>query len=423
MALTRKRFLTDAGLVGGGLVGGGLVVGGMGGLLASGEAQADVGTGTVDFYGTHQAGILTAQQDRVHFAAFDLTTKKLGDVRELMRAWTVAAAEMTAGELVGDDDWHAAMPPDDTGEALGIAPNRLTITIGFGPSLFKAGGDGRDRFGLAKRMPAALTPLPPLPGDEIDPSISNGDLSIQACSDDPQTAFHAVRNLARIARGVAVLRWSQLGFGRTSATSSAQTTPRNLFGFKDGTNNITAEDSASEHRKHLWAQSGDGAEWMQDGSYMVTRRIRMLIESWDRTALTQQEATFGRDKIEGAPLGAAKERDKPDFDAKDARGQYVIPDGSHVRLASPDNNKGLRILRRGYSFTDGFDAQLGQLDAGLFFIAYMRDPRNQFVPLQKRLGANDVLNEYIIHRSSGLFAAPPGVPNQRGRYIGDTLLG
>lgn len=417
MAVTRKRFLTNAGLVGGGLV-----VGGVGGMLAAGEAQADdVGTGTVGFYGAHQAGILTAQQDRVHFAAFDLTTKKLSEVRELMRAWTAAAAEMTAGELVGDDDWRPVLPPDDTGEAMGIAPNRLTITIGFGPSLFRAGGDGRDRFGLAKQMPAALTPLPPLPGDEIDPAISNGDLCVQACSDDPQTAFHAVRNLARIARGVAVLRWSQLGFGRTSSTSSAQATPRNLFGFKDGTNNITAEDPSSEHDKHLWAQRGDGAAWMHGGSYVVTRRIRMLIEVWDRTALAEQERTFGRDKPEGAPLGASKERDEPDFDAKDATGRPVIPDTAHMRLASPDNNGGIRILRRGYSFTDGFDAQLGQLDAGLFFIAYMRDPRKQFVPIQKRLGANDQLNEYIIHRSSGLFAVPPGVP-KKGRYIGDTLL-
>ena len=94
-----------------------------------------------------------------------------------------------------------------------------------------------------------------------------------------------------------------------------------------------------------------------------------------------------------------------------------------MRLASPENNDGIRMLRRGYNFTDGFDPQLGQLDAGLFFITYQRNPHEQFVPIQRRLGANDQLNEYIIHRSSGLFAVPPGVPEQPGRYIGDGLLG
>lgn len=418
MAVTRKKFLVSAGLVGGGIA-----VGGVGGLLTSEAAEADDGTGVVAFHGTHQAGILTAQQDRLHFASFDLTTNKLADVRELLRAWTAAAAAMTAGSLVGDEQWRAVAPPDDTGEALGLLPNRLTVTIGFGSSLFRVGGDGADRFGLSRRMPAALKPLPGLPGDEIDSAISNGDLCVQACSDDPQAAFHAVRNLARIARGVAVLRWSQLGFGRTSSTSTSQDTPRNLMGFKDGTNNITTEEGDAVHRKHLWADRSDGADWMHDGSYMVTRHIRMLIEVWDRASLADQEQTFGRQKISGAPLGGSKEHDDPDFAAKDANGDPVIPKIAHMRLASPDNNDGIRMLRRGYNFTDGFDRQLGQLDAGLFFINYQRNPHEQFVPIQRRLGANDQLNEYIIHRSSGLFAVPPGVPDRPGRFIGDSLLG
>ena len=74
---------------------------------------------------------------------------------------------------------------------------------------------------------------------------------MQACADDPQVAFHAVRNLARIGRGIVVMRWSQLGFGRTSSTSTAQETPRNLMGFKDGTNNITAEEPRSLARARV----------------------------------------------------------------------------------------------------------------------------------------------------------------------------
>ena len=79
---------------------------------------------------------------------------------------------------------------------------------------------------------------------------------MQACADDPQVAVHAIRNLSRIAFGSAAMRWSQLGFGRTSSTSTAQATPRNLFGFKDGTANLKAEDPASVE-KHVWVGADD----------------------------------------------------------------------------------------------------------------------------------------------------------------------
>jgi deferrochelatase/peroxidase EfeB len=97
----------------------------------------------------------------------------------------------------------------------------------------------------------------------------------------------------------------------------------------------------------------------------------------------------------------------------------VIPVDAHIRLAAPAENSGTRILRRGYSFTDGMDERLGQLDAGLFFLAFMSDP-DAFITLQHRLGRNDALNEYITHNGSALFAVPPGV--QPGGYIGQGLF-
>jgi deferrochelatase/peroxidase EfeB len=421
MAVNRRKFLATAGAAGGGLA-----IGGIGGYLAASGENAEAagggspGTGLVEFHGKHQAGILTPQQDRLHFAAFDVTTTSARQLREMLEAWTIAAARMTAGQPAGPGNTDLHAPPDDTGEALGLAASRLTITIGFGPSLFGAGG--RDRLGLKSKLPKNLAPLPALPGDELDPQISNGDICVQACSDDPQTAFHAVRNLARIGRGTVVMRWSQLGFGRTSSTSSAQQTPRNLFGFKDGTNNITAEEDAAEHDKHLWAQKGDGAGWMAGGSYLVTRRIRMLIEVWDRNTLSAQEDTFGRKKVSGAPLTGRQEHDFPQYHAKSAEGVPIIPATAHIRNAAPENNGGIRMLRRGYSFTDGFDPVLGQLDAGLFFIGYQRNPHLQFVPIQTRLGKNDELNEYIVHRSSGLFAVPPGVAKGSGGFVGEGLF-
>ncbi|MFD8705541.1 iron uptake transporter deferrochelatase/peroxidase subunit [Kitasatospora sp. NPDC059648] len=375
-------------------------------------ANAVVG-GEVPFYGEHQAGISTPVQDRLHFAAFDVSEKATREsLVKLLKEWTKAAAAMTGGREVGTGAVPASAeaPPDDTGEALGLPASRLTLTIGFGPSLFEK--DGLDRFGLKAQRPDALIELPNFKGDKLDPLRSGGDLCVQACADDPQVAVHAIRNLARIGMGTVNIRWSQLGFGKTSSTTPDEQTPRNLMGFKDGTHNIAGNDTANLS-EHVWAAPGDGPEWMTGGSYLVARRIRMHIETWDRASLKDQEDTFGRTKGEGAPYGRTKEHDAPDLKA--------MPATSHVALAHPDANNGLMILRRGFSFTDGTDG-LGRLDAGLFFLAYQRDTRKAFVPLQQRLAASDKLNEYIQHVGSAHFACPAGV-RKPGEWWGQALFG
>ncbi|GIH67205.1 iron uptake transporter deferrochelatase/peroxidase subunit [Microbispora siamensis] len=379
-------------------------------------AHAASSSDPVPFYGPHQAGVTTPAQDRLHFVAFDVITKKKAELVELLQEWTAAAARMTQGKdagTFGAVGGAPEAPPDDTGEALGLPPSGLTLTIGFGPSLFD------ERFGLADRRPPALADLPAFPGEDLQPGISGGDICVQACAHDPQVAVHAIRNLARIGFGKVSVRYSQLGFGRTSSTSRAQATPRNLMGFKDGTNNLKLEDTAML-RDHLWAASGDGPAWMNGGTYLVTRKIRMHIETWDRAPLAEQEAIFGRDKGKGAPLTGHGEFDAPDFAKKGPDGTPVIADNAHVRLAHPDAHGGARLLRRGYNYVDGSDG-LGRLDAGLFFMAYQRDPRKQFVPIQRMLSQKDALNEYIKHVSSGLFACPPGVVDG-GDYWGRTLF-
>jgi deferrochelatase/peroxidase EfeB len=412
LEMNRRRFLGTAGVTAGGLVAGGAIAT----ALSGSEAGADGGDDVVGYYGAHQAGITTPTQARLHIAAFDVVEgASRADVQDLLRRWTAAAARMTDGGSLGDGEPQALAPPPDTGEAEGLPASRLTVTIGFGPSLFAQ--RGRDRFGLAAARPEALRPIEPLPGDELEPARSDGDLCVQACADVPEVAFHAVRNLARIGRGVVVMRWSQLGFGRTAKTTDAQETPRNLMGFKDGTNNITAEEQDAQAR-WVWA-GAEAPPWMRGGTYMVTRRIRMLIEVWDRASLGDQEATIGRHKMTGAPLGRGAEHDKVDLRLASADGP-AIPMDAHIRLAAPKTNDGVRILRRGYSFTDGFDPELGQLDAGLFFIAFQRDAHKQFAVVQRRLGP-DALNEYIKHVSSGLFAVPPGVA-RAGDYLGRALF-
>ncbi|MGW5426137.1 iron uptake transporter deferrochelatase/peroxidase subunit [Streptomyces sp. NPDC004059] len=371
-------------------------------------AAAEAG-GAVEFHGAHQAGIATPVQDRLHFAAFDVKTDDREEFVRMLKDWTAAARRMTAGKPVGEGafDGLAEAPPDDTGEAMGLKPSRLTLTIGFGPSLF-------DRFGLEDRRPEALVDLPKFPGDNLEKTRTGGDLCIQACADDPQVAVHAIRNLARIGFGKVAVRWSQLGFGKTSSTTPDAQTPRNLFGFKDGTRNIAGTET-DRLRKFVWVGDGDAGDkdaWMTGGSYLVARRIRMNIETWDRTSLQEQEDVFGRDKREGAPVGKAKEHDAPFLKA-------MKPD-AHVRLAHPDSNNGITILRRGYSFTDGTDG-LGRLDAGLFFLAYQRDVRQGFIPLQRKLSAHDALNEYIQHVGSAVFAIPPGVRDS-GDWWGRSLF-
>jgi len=408
--LSRRGLL---GLAGAGAVGAGLGFG-VDRVLTPEASAASGAAASYPFFGEHQSGILTAAQDRLHFAAYDVSDISRDELEELLADWTYAADRMSTGlgaGAYGPASGPYDSPPDDTGEALDLPPSGLTITFGFGPSLFD------DRFGLAGRRPAALIDLPHFPGDALVDTLVGGDLCIQACSDDPQVAVHAIRNLSRIAFGRASIRWSQLGFGRTSSTTRAQATPRNLFGFKDGTANLRAEDA--ETAKDVWVQSGDGAEWMTGGSYLVARKIRMTIETWDRSSLREQERVVGRTKGEGAPLSGGEEFTAPDFAATGRGDAPLIDEAAHVRLAHPDTNTGATMLRRGYNFVDGND-DLGRLNAGLFFICFQRDPREQFVPIQLRLAKNDAMNEYVRHVGSGIFAVPPGA--RKGGSIGAGLF-
>jgi deferrochelatase/peroxidase EfeB len=386
---------------------------------AGSAADSPPRPGVVPFRDAHQAGIVTPAQDRLHFVALDVTTGDRERLRSLLQKWTTAAERMTAGAEAapgGAVNLNPQAPPADTGEALGLPASSLTLTFGVGASLFEK--DGVDRFGLAGRRPAGLAELPGFTRDQIDPALSGGDLCIQACADDPQVAVHAVRNLVRMGFGTTTVRWSQLGFGRTSSTSTEQATARNLFGFKDGTRNLKAEDPADLERQ-LWVQPGDGPAWLDGGTYLVARRIRMHIEIWDRTSLAEQEGIIGRTKGEGAPLGAAAEFDPIDFAATGTDGTPRIPVDAHIRLASAESLGGVKILRRGYNFVDGSDGQ-GHLNAGLFFLAFMRDPHTQFVPMQRALAKSDVLMEYIEHTSSAVFACPAGLAE--GDYWGQHLL-
>ena len=373
------------------------------------------------FFGEHQSGIITPQQAHIYVAALDLTTTRREDVIALLRTWTDSAARMTQGQPAGALPGADGKAAPDSGDVLGLGAAGLTVTFGFGPGLFTSGG--KDRYGIADRRPAALVDLPRFNGDQLLPEKTGGDLFIQACANDAQVAFHAVRQLARQSYGIATMRWGQAGF----VSGPRGQTPRNLMGFKDGTNNPSIKKPELMNQ-FVWA-NGTDAGWMQGGSYGVVRRIRITLEHWDMTEADFQEQVFGRHKYSGAPIGKKNEFEPLDLDAQDKDGNPVIPENSHVRLSNQATNNGAQILRRSYSYNDSSNfyierwppwRQETEYDAGLIFIAYQGDPRTGFIPINEKLSKFDMMNQFTTHVGSAVFACPPGA--RPGSFIGAGLF-
>ena len=390
--MDRREFLKKAGIGGAGLA---LGLSGASAFFANkeqGSKQIADGQEEISFYGKHQAGITTPMQKNIYFVVLDLRTTDKNELIQLFKEWTDYSQKLVNGELVKKDGSNALLPPSDTGETVGLNPYRLTLTFGVSASFLT-------KLGLEKKRPKLFRDLPAFPKEQLREQYTGGDIVIQACADDEQVAFHAVRNLIRKGRNKVTMKWSQSGF---AAIGDRMETPRNLFGFKDGTANVTTE---KDFDKVVWADSQD---WMKNGSYMAVRRIIMHLETWDRTNLQEQENTFGRYKESGAPFGKQNEFDEVDLS--------LLPVDSHVRLAKEVD---LPILRRSYSYSDGIDPKTGQFDAGLLFIAFQKDP-DRFVKIQTNLGADDKMNEYVTHIGSGLFACFGGV--KEGGYIGQDLF-
>ncbi|MEW2161579.1 iron uptake transporter deferrochelatase/peroxidase subunit [Streptomyces sp. NPDC007084] len=401
--LSRRRLLGTAGATG-------LVLGAAGaavGYAAAPSADkavplASVGMDTVMFHGKHQPGITTGLQARGHLVAFDLTAGAgRREAAALLRRWSATAERLMAGE---------AAAHDDTDVALDAGPSSLTVTFGFGHSFFA-------RTGLEKQRPAALDPLPAFSSDHLDKGRSDGDLWVQIGANDALVAFHALRALQKDAGGAARVRWQMNGFNRSPGATASPMTARNLMGQIDGTRNPKPSEPDFDRRIFVPA-SGDPA-WMANGSYAVVRRIRMLLDDWEKLSTSAQENVIGRKKSTGAPLSGGTEKTAMDLDKTDADGDLVVPINAHARITRPDQNGGAAMLRRPFSFHDGIDAD-GVPDAGLLFICWQADPLRGFVPVQRKLDRGDALSDFIRHESSGLFAVPGGAA--RGEYVGQRLL-
>ena len=429
--VSRRNFLSIAGGIGvglaattlGGAAGAANVVTPSGPSVPEATGQMEPEAASVPFWGRHQAGIVTPAPKHIYFAVFDIVADKKADVAQMMKTLTLASARLTQGHPAEPLSSDEALPAPDSGEAYGLMPERLTLTFGFGPGLF-VDANGKDRFGLAAHRPAALADLPKFRGEQLADGYTGGDLVIQACADDPQVAFHAVRQLARISYGALNIRWGQAGF--LPGAKPGQT-PRNLMGFKDGSQNVSPK-AQPDLDKFVWA-APDEAAWMHGGSYLVARRVRIALEHWDRMSLGFQEQTFGRQKYSGAPIGGKTETDALPLDANDKDGNPLIAQNAHVRLANASTTNGAQILRRSYSYNDGVSMVAErwppwhtgmEYDAGLLFLCYQRDPRTGFVQIFDLMSQIDALNQFATHIGSGLFACPGGAA--QGGYIGQHLL-
>ncbi|MET9107604.1 iron uptake transporter deferrochelatase/peroxidase subunit [Streptomyces zhihengii] len=402
--ISRRRLLGTAGAAGAT----GLVLGAAGG--AAGYAAADapptpltaVGSTAAAFHGTHQAGITDPQQSHGHLVAFDLRPGAgRREAAALLRRWSRLAARLMAGEPAEDGD---------TGVALDAGPSSLTVTFGFGRTFF-------DRTSLTAARPAQLDPLPAFSSDRLDARRSDGDLWVQIGADDALVAFHALRTLQKTAGDAARVRWQMNGFNRSPGATAKPMTARNLMGQIDGTGN--PEPAEPDFAERVFVPSGTDHAWMAGGSYAVVRRIRMLLDDWEKLSLARQERVIGRRKSDGAPLTGGTETTEPDLEAAGADGRPVIAADAHARISAPEQNGGAAMLRRPFSFHDGIGAD-GTPDAGLLFVCWQADPLRGFVPVQRKLDRGDALSPFIRHEASGLFAVPGG-PG-KGEYVGQALL-
>ncbi|WP_326666467.1 iron uptake transporter deferrochelatase/peroxidase subunit [Streptomyces sp. NBC_00385] len=413
--MTRRRLLGTAGAAGAT----GLVLGAAGGATGyaatrdeAPAALTSVGSTEVMFHGKHQPGITTPLQARGHLIAFDLAPGAgRKEAAALMRRWSATAERLMAGEPVtggsADGTGH------DTGIALDAGPSSLTVTFGFGATFF-------ERTGLKGHRPPGLDPLPPFSADHLDTGRSNGDLWVQIGADDALVAFHALRAVQKEAAATATVRWQMDGFNRTPGATAKPMTARNLMGQIDGTGNPKPADSDFDQRVFVAAGAEDAAyDWLAGGSYAVVRRIRMLLDDWEKLPVDRQERVIGRRKADGAPLSGGTETTEMDLDKAGPDGKLLIPDNAHARISSPERNSGAAMLRRPFSYHDGISSD-GSPDAGLLFICWQADPLRGFVPVQRKLDRGDALSPFLLHEASGLFAVPGGAA--QGEYVGQRLL-
>ncbi|MEU3229091.1 Dyp-type peroxidase [Nocardiopsis alba] len=378
----------------------GLVAGGLFGAGATrGSSEPDPARELMLAAGGPAEGLVPALRTpapaHVHVVAVDLTADTPSAVaaqaRAVLEEWHDRAGELHESGLASVVEGAPTQ---------GLRPASLGITLGLGPSLL-------ERAGLEDRWPEALADPPAFDTDRLVPALCGGDLMLHVGAEDPVVVGSAVRHLLGRVREHTRVRWSLPGFQRSAAAAEdPSATPRNLMGQIDGTVNPSPGEAVFSPQV-LASHTDPAEEWMDGGTYVVVRRIRMLLDDWFDLSKGERERVVGRRLDDGAPLGGEREEDLPDLSARDEDGEPVIPADAHIRLAGSESTMGARMLRRGFNYDLGLDAD-GEPDTGLLFTAWQGDPNTGFTAVQRRLDeGGDALNRYVRHEGSAVFAVPP----------------
>lgn len=398
--VSRRQLLLGAA----GLAGGSAIAGGAGAVAAeaykrgfeAAEASGElkVGKARVPWSGKHQSGIETPAQAHAHFIALDLHPNITSD--DMLR-WMLLLTEDIAALASGD-----AVLADPSPELIAGAAN-LTVTIGFGPTLFT-------KLALEDKLPLGFKQLPAFKIDALQSEYCGGDVLLQVGADDLQILTHATRALLRDSDTFATVRWTQAGFTNAVGTNRPGATQRNLMGQVDGTDN--PEFGSDAFKSQVWIT--DGPAWAVGGTQIAIRRIKMNLETWDTLGRPQKEQTIGRYLHNGAPLGGTHERDPIDFEATDENGLKVIPNFAHIRRASAQNLDEL-FFRRPFNYHD-----LSNGESGLLWTAYAKNLDKQYVPVQQRLADFDLLNTWTTPVGSAVFAIARGI--KPGEILAEELF-
>ncbi len=405
-AFLRRSLLRGAVASGAAVAAGAALAGGSAAVAGDAPTAAAGPEEAYAFEGANQAGVYrpAAPQAASCFAVFSLTARDAGELKQLLRTLTARIRFLATGGVPVPAG--SGRPPSDS-EVLGpvVPPDGLTVTVGLAAGAF----DGR--FGLAGKKPEGLTEMRVFPADVPDPKWMGGELLLQVCANSQDTVHHALRDLTRHTRAWIQPQWQLNGFVSPPRPTG---TPRNLFGYKDGTANPAEQDGL------VWIGPGSGQpDWAVGGSFVVVRIIKMLVEFWDRVSLAEQDTMIGRRRDSGAPLNGTVEADVPSY-SDDAMGA-VTPLTAHIRLANPrtEETDGSRFLRRGYNYVLGADAN-GNQDVGLIFACYQANIQKQFETVQERL-AEEPMTDYIQAVGGQYFIALPGVAGAEG-YLGKSLI-
>lgn len=295
-------------------------------------------------YAAQYAG-RSERQRHLHLIEVDLDVSTLAELQEVLKAlWTFSKHQM-----------EKRPPPGRAYDRI-PATRRLTITVGFGATLF-ASKAGDDRFGIVGLKPNALKIMPRIEGDEeFNPRDTTADLVILLQSDDFYVNEYVFGRLYyKTVHPKISIRRVERGYARPDS--------REPSGFEDGLTNPTelTKDQQASAAVFITAADEEPA-WCTGGTYMAYRKVRRrMAKFFELAAADQQEKIFGVEKKTGSRLQNV---------VANAHVQKMNP-----RRSTPDllgvRDESRRIVRRPFFFNDGLNAN-GEEIRGVHHISFTR---------------------------------------------------